>query len=89
MVMEHEQIEPNPPADWLVPGDSDPRHDGWTRVTQIAFLERLAATGIVTEACAYAHMSSSAAYSFRRRSAFFAAAWDEALGLARDRLAGP
>ncbi|MCJ8190238.1 hypothetical protein [Sphingomicrobium aestuariivivum] len=74
-------------TDALLPLPAEPRHDGWTTVTQVAFLETLAATGIVTEACHVAQMSSSAAYAFRRRSPLFAAAWEEALGLAREKLA--
>ncbi|MCJ7422023.1 hypothetical protein [Sphingomicrobium astaxanthinifaciens] len=75
------------PHDDLTPLPAEPRHDGWTTLAQIAFLETLAATGIVTEACRIADRSSSAAYAFRRRNRLFAAAWEEALSVAREKLA--
>jgi len=63
------------------------RHDGWTGEAMAKFLETLAETGIVLEACDAASKSSTAAYAQRRRHALFAQAWETALGLARDRLA--
>ena len=51
------------------------------------FLETLAGTGIVIEACDAASKSSTAAYALRRRDPLFAQAWETALGVARDRLA--
>jgi hypothetical protein len=51
------------------------------------FLETLAETGIVLEACDEACKSSTAAYALRRRNPAFAHAWETALGIARDRLA--
>ncbi|WP_265563452.1 hypothetical protein [Sphingomicrobium arenosum] len=76
--------EPHPD---LTPLPAEIRHDGWTTVTQIVFLETLASTGIVTHACGIAQMSSSSAYLFRRKNSAFAAAWEEALCLAREKLA--
>lgn len=63
------------------------RHDGWTGEAMAKFLETLAETGIVLEACDAASKSSTAAYAQRRRHPLFAQAWETALGLARDRLA--
>jgi hypothetical protein len=63
------------------------RHDGWTGEAMAKFLETLAETGIVIDACDAAGKSSSAAYALRRRDPLFAKAWELALGNARDRLA--
>jgi hypothetical protein len=63
------------------------RHDGWTGEAMAKFLETLAETGVVLEACDAASKSSTAAYALRRREPLFAEAWQTALGIARDRLA--
>jgi hypothetical protein len=42
---------------------------------------------VVAEACGRAGMAISSAYAARRRSPVFAAAWDAALSIARERLA--
>ena len=63
------------------------RHDGWTGEAMAKFLETLAETGIVLEACDAADKSSTAAYALRRRSPLFAEGWETALGIARERLA--
>jgi len=63
------------------------RHDGWTGEAMAKFLETLAETGIVLDACDAAGKSSTAAYALRRRNLLFAEAWETALGIARDRLA--
>jgi len=51
------------------------------------FLETLAETGIVLEACEMAGKSKQGAYALRRRNPLFAQAWELALGNARDQLA--
>jgi hypothetical protein len=51
------------------------------------FLETLAETGIVMDACDAAGRSRETAYALRRRNPLFAQAWELALGNARDRLA--
>ncbi|MES2002510.1 MAG: hypothetical protein V4444_09405 [Pseudomonadota bacterium] len=51
------------------------------------FCEALADTAVVAEACDQAGMGPSGAYALRRRNSFFAAAWDAALTIARERLA--
>jgi len=61
------------------------RHDGWTGEAMAKFLETLAETCIVLDACDAAHNSSTAAYNLRRRHPPFAEAWKTALGIARHR----
>lgn len=78
--MEQTNIEPQPPA-------LATRHDGWTGEAMAIFLETLAETGVVVEACDAARKSHTAAYALRRRNHLFAEAWEAALGIARDRLA--
>ena len=65
-----------------------PRHDGWTAEKQIAFIEALAETACVEEACRRVGMSDSAAYRLRRRSCGkqFRLAWDAALDYGLHRL---
>lgn len=63
------------------------RHDGWTGEAMAKFLEALADTGVVAEACDAALKSREAAYALRRRDPLFAQAWELALANARDRLA--
>jgi hypothetical protein len=68
-------------------GDIAERHDGWTGQRMAMFCALLAETGIVSDACLAVDMSRTTAYQARRRNPLFAAAWQEALGLARNRLA--
>jgi len=63
------------------------RHDGWTGEKMAIFCEALAETAVVAEACDAARMGISGAYAARRRNPVFAAAWDAALSIARERLA--
>ena len=51
------------------------------------FCETLAETGLVVDACLAAGKSTVSAYALRRRNALFAAAWEGALTIARERLA--
>ena len=64
------------------------RHDGWTAEKQIAFIEALAETACVEEACRRVGMTAQSAYRLRRREcgANFLRAWDEALDYALHRL---
>ena len=57
------------------------RRDGWTAEKQFAFIEALAETGIVEEACARVGMSDTAAYNLRLRpsGASFRRAWEAAM----------
>jgi hypothetical protein len=63
------------------------RHDGWTGEKMAIFCETLAETAVVAEACEAAGKHISGAYALRRRNPYFAAAWDAALTIARERLA--
>ena len=65
----------------LRPPIAKPRHDGWTRDRQVAFIIALHRTRNVSRAAAAAEMSRESAYRFRARpsGAEFAAAWDRAL----------
>jgi hypothetical protein len=96
--MEQHHHEPRPPVlseveapataiPSLVDGAPTIRHDGWTGEKMAIFCETLAETAVVAEACAMARMGISGAYAARRRSAVFAAAWDAALSMSRERLA--
>lgn len=65
------------------------RHDGWTPAARASFLETLARSGVVTDACKEVQRSSQAAYALRNRDLLFAAGWDAALSMARARCAIP
>lgn len=71
----------NKPEFDFTPVPVRPRHNGWTAEKQIAFIEALAETGIVEEACRRVGMSDSSAYALRRRpsGAAFRNAWEAAL----------
>ena len=93
--MEQHHTEPQSPAT-LPANNSGPhqsttlmrvRHDGWTGEKMAIFCENLAETAVVAEACEVACMGISGAYAARRRDPIFAAAWDAALSIARERLA--
>jgi len=88
----HAPDDPPPldPSDSLDTIDGETRHyrhDGWTPAARAAFLETLARSGVVTDACKEVQRSSQAAYSLRNRDPLFAAGWDAALSMARARLA--
>jgi hypothetical protein len=57
------------------------RHDGWTADKQIRFIEALAGSKCVDEACRQVGMSDTSAYRLRNRpcGAAFRRAWDAAL----------
>ncbi len=73
--------EPKRPPIPFEPVPVRPRHDGWTVEKQIAFIEALAETGIVEEACRRVGMSRTSADNLRRRpdGVHFRRAWDIAL----------
>ncbi|HZC38035.1 MAG TPA: hypothetical protein VE221_05095 [Sphingomicrobium sp.] len=60
------------------------QHSGWTAEKQRKFIERLALTGHVGEACAVAGVSSSSAYRLKHKpgAESFSRAWDACLCLA-------
>jgi hypothetical protein len=76
--MEREQNKPLIP---FVPVPLRARHDGWTVEKQYAFIEALAETGIVEEACRRVGMSRTSADNLRRRPAgvHFRRAWEAAI----------
>ena len=83
--MEHDSNEPEQP---FTPAQLRPRRDGWTALKQIAFIEALAETACVDEACRRVGMSDSSAYKLRARpcGAAFRKAWDAALDYSLTRL---
>jgi len=64
------------------------RHDGWTPERQRVFIEALADSGCVDEACRAVGMSRNSAYALRRRqdAQAFRLAWDAAMDVAVARL---
>ena len=70
----------NLPADFS-PVPLRPRHDGWTADKQIAFLQALAETACVEDACRRVGVTRQSAYRLRRdaRAEAFRDAWDNAL----------
>ncbi|MDQ3143277.1 MAG: hypothetical protein M3Q57_00140 [Pseudomonadota bacterium] len=87
--MEHDDILPLEDQPPFAPVPVRRRHDGWTTERQVAFIEALADTACVTEACRIVGMSDVSAYALRRRfdARSFRAAWDGALDLGVARLA--
>jgi hypothetical protein len=70
------------------PAPTRKRHAGWTAERQRNFINRLALTGNVGDACASVSVASSSAYRLRNKAgaASFARAWDAALRLCATRL---
>ena len=64
------------------------RHAGWTADRQRRFIEHLALTGNVGEACALVGVASSSAYRLKNKAGAesFSRAWDAAVRLASTRL---
>ncbi|MGI4878000.1 MAG: hypothetical protein ACRYG4_11015, partial [Janthinobacterium lividum] len=65
------------------------RHDGWTQQKQVGFINALAETACVTDACRAVGMSTESAYALRRRydAIDFRMTWDLALEYAVHRVA--
>jgi len=80
--------EPKQPLIPFEPASVRARNDGWTIEKQYAFIEALAETGIVEEACRRVGMSRTSADNLRRRpcGAPFRRAWDIALECQLDRV---
>jgi hypothetical protein len=72
----------------FTPAPTRKRHAGWTAEKQRRFIEILALTGNVGEACASVLVASSSAYRLRNKAGAegFARAWDAALRLCATRL---
>src|SRR6476659_2909858 len=64
------------------------RHAGWTADRQRRFLDHLALSGNVGEACAMVGVASSSAYRLKNKAGAesFSRAWDAALRLCATRL---
>src|SRR4051794_24890282 len=77
---------PEPPR--FTPAPTRKRHAGWTAERQRKFIQHLALTGNVGEACAVVSVASSSAYRLRNKAGAesFARAWDAALRLCATRL---
>jgi hypothetical protein len=84
-----EDVVPSSDPPPFTPAPTRKQHAGWTVERQRKFIERLALTGSVGEACALAGVASSSAYRLRNKAGAesFARAWDAALSLAGTRLA--
>ena len=80
-------LEPAPGLETVETETRHYRHDGWTPAARASFLDTLARSGVVTDACHEVQLSSQAAYALRNRDPLFAAGWDAALSMARTRLA--
>jgi hypothetical protein len=80
--------QPKPPALTFTPVPVRPRWDGWSRQKQADFIEALAATACVEEACRAVGMSDRSAYALRSRprARSFRGAWDAALDMGMQRL---
>ena len=80
--------EPQKPVVPFTPVPVRHRHDGWTVDKQYAFIEALAETGIVEEACRRVGMSRTSADNLRRRpsGAPFRRAWQAAADYAMYRI---
>lgn len=63
------------------------RRDGWTPFLRKLFLHVIAEGGGIGTACAYTHMSRSAAYALQARDRVFAAGWAAASYFARNPMA--
>jgi len=79
---------PDAAAPAFTPVPTRARHDGWTPERQGDFIEALAESGCVDEACQRVGMSTRSAYALRRRldAGSFRQAWDIALDYAIRRL---
>jgi hypothetical protein len=89
IVEDHADIVPAPTLPEFDTAPTRKRHAGWTADRQRRFIEHLALTGNVGEACAVVGVASSSAYRLRNKAGAesFARAWDAALRLCATRLA--
>jgi hypothetical protein len=89
IVEDHADIVPAPTLPEFDAAPTRKRHAGWTAERQRRFIEHLALTGNVGEACAVVGVASSSAYRLRNKAGAesFARAWDAALRLCATRLA--
>jgi hypothetical protein len=71
----------------FTPAPTRKRHAGWTAERQRKFIDHLALTGNVGEACAMVNITSSSAYRLKNKGGAesFSRAWDAAVRLAATR----
>src|SRR3954452_4026406 len=81
-------VVPAPKVPDFEPAPTRKRHAGWTAERQRKFIERVALTGCVGDACALVGVASSSAYRLRNKAGAesFARAWDAALRQCATRL---
>ena len=88
VITDHADIvaAPTPPEFEIAP--TRKRHAGWTADRQRRFIEHLALTGNVGEACAVVGVASSSAYRLKNKAGAesFSRAWDAAVRLSATRL---
>ena len=89
VITEHADIVPAPTGPDFDTAPTRKRHAGWTVERQRRFIEHLALTGHVGEACAMVGISSSSAYRLKNKAGAesFSKAWDAAVRLCATRLA--
>jgi hypothetical protein len=89
VVEDHADIVPAPAVPEFDLAPTRKRHAGWTAERQRRFIEHLALTGNVGEACAVVGFASSSAYRLRNKAGAesFSRAWDAAVRLCATRLA--
>lgn len=88
IIEDHADIVPAPKLPEFDIAPTRKRHAGWTAERQRRFIDHLALTGNVGEACAVVGVASSSAYRLRNKAGAesFARAWDAALRLCPTRL---
>ncbi|MEW4468429.1 hypothetical protein AB1K62_11420 [Parasphingorhabdus sp. JC815] len=64
---EHSSNLPAKRTDGAVPKPYRVHHDGWTAERKTAFIDALARTGCIRDACRVSGISSTSAYRYRRR----------------------
>ena len=87
IVEDHADIVPAPQIPDFEPAPTRKRHAGWTAERQRKFIEQLALTGNVGEACALVGLSSSSLYRLCQKAGAdsFVRAWNAARVLASTR----
>jgi len=87
VVTDAADIVPPPEIPQFEPAPTRKRNAGWTAERQRIFIDRIALTGNVGEACALVGVASSSAYRLRNKAGAdsLARAWDAALVLATTR----
>jgi hypothetical protein len=81
-------IDPQDSLSDFTPARLRPRRDGWSAQRQRVFIEALAESGCVSDACVAAGVTPRSAYRLRRHPTAkgFTEAWDRALMIATGRL---